>query len=160
MTGSIDQQAPNQGTVAHQDGVEVTRRPEEVAELEGLLLEGEEQEYFLELLMRKASPEQPRAALVARGKVAPTRGRKGRKKEKGDLRTEPPKEAAEEEVKEGATTGSASSQKGRIAPDLNGHPEAKGRGVAAGDQEEKERARGAQPTSGGECSRQKMSGYS
>ncbi len=34
---------------------------EKTPEPDGLLLEGEEQEYFLELLMRRASPERPTA---------------------------------------------------------------------------------------------------
>jgi hypothetical protein len=108
--------------------------------------------------MRKADPEQPRAALVTEGKAAPAKGRKGRKKEKGNPRGEPPGKAAKEEVKEGASSGSTSSRKERAAPDLSGHPEVKGRGVAADRQEEKECTMGAQPTSGGECSRQKTSG--
>ncbi len=45
---------------------------EESPELDGLLLEGEEQEYFLELLMRRASPERPRASLSTKSKAAPT----------------------------------------------------------------------------------------
>ncbi len=92
--------------------------------------------------------------------MAPTKGKKGRRKEKGGLIGEPLKKAAKEEVKEGAGSGSTSNQKERVAPDLNGHPEAKGRGVAAGDQEKRECSTGVQPTSGGECSQQKMSGYS
>jgi hypothetical protein len=154
----VGQQAPAQGTMGQREEAEAIRGTEEGAELDGLLLEGEEQEYFLELLMRKASPEQPRAALVTRGKAAPTKGRKGRKKEKGNLKGEPPGKAAEEEVKEEAVSGSTSSQKERAAPNLNGHPEVKGRGVAANGQEEKERTTETQPTSGGECSRQKTSG--
>ncbi len=160
VSESRGQQAPDQGTKGQHDGTEAMRGTEEIAELEGLLLEGEEQEYFLELLMRKASPEQPMEALVTRGKMAPTKGRKGLRKEKGGLRGEALKKATEEEVKEGAASGSASSQKEQVAPDLNGHPEAKGRGVAVGDQEERECSTGAQQTSGGECSRQKMAGYS
>jgi hypothetical protein len=62
-TDSIGLQAPDQGTKGQHDGLEAIRGTEEISELEGLLLEGEEQEYFLELLMRKVSPEQPRAAL-------------------------------------------------------------------------------------------------
>ncbi len=50
----------------------------------------------------------------------------------------------------------ASSLKKQVAPNLAGHPETKGRGVAEGGQEEKEHAARAQATSGGECSRQKM----
>jgi hypothetical protein len=71
----VGQQVPAQGTMGQREGAEAMGGTEEDAELDGLLLEGEEQEYFLELLMRKANPEQPRAALVARGKAAPAKGR-------------------------------------------------------------------------------------
>jgi hypothetical protein len=41
---------------------------EKASELDDLLLEGEEQEYFLELLMRRASPERPKAGQPAKNK--------------------------------------------------------------------------------------------
>ncbi len=44
---------------------------EKASELDGLLLEGEEQEYFLELLMRKASPERPKANQPTKGRDDP-----------------------------------------------------------------------------------------
>ncbi len=55
---------------------------------DGLLLEGEEQEYFLELLMRRTSPERPKAGLLAEsgidpsGGAATTRGKGTRKRKK------------------------------------------------------------------------------
>jgi hypothetical protein len=51
-------------------------------EVGDLLVEGEEQKYFLELLMRRASPERPRENLPAKGKADPARCRKGKNKEK------------------------------------------------------------------------------
>jgi hypothetical protein len=55
----------------------VIKAREETSETDGLLLEGEEQEYFLELLMRKASAERLEAA-PANGKEK----KKSRKKER------------------------------------------------------------------------------
>jgi hypothetical protein len=69
----------------------VVEASEETPESDDLLLEGGKQEYFLELLMRKASPERPKAGQAVEGlkdsrnKAASTRGqekRKNRKKEK------------------------------------------------------------------------------
>jgi hypothetical protein len=100
-------------------------------------VEGEEQEYFLELLMRKALPEQPKAVLTTEGKMTSAKSKKTRKKEKGVLRGGPSVGAASKGVKKGKTASSASSMKKQVAPDLVRHPEAKGRGVAEGDQEEK-----------------------
>jgi hypothetical protein len=54
----------------------------ESPEANGLLLEGEEQEYFLELLMRKESPEQPKPSLPEKSKATTSKGKKGRSKEK------------------------------------------------------------------------------
>jgi hypothetical protein len=57
-----------------------------------LLLEGEEGEYFLELLMRKTSPERPKADRPmggkedSRGKAAPTKGKDKKKSKKKALK--------------------------------------------------------------------------
>jgi hypothetical protein len=69
-------QCKKAGTV---EGGEKTSKPE------GLLLEGEEQEYFLELLMRRASPGRPKAGLSTKSKAAPAKGKKSKKKEKKAL---------------------------------------------------------------------------
>ncbi len=55
---------------------------ERPSEVEDLLVEGEEQEYFLELLMRRASPERPKESLPAKGKADPPRHRRARIKKK------------------------------------------------------------------------------
>jgi hypothetical protein len=66
-----------------------------------LLVEGEEQEYFLELLMRKASPEWPKESLPAKGKANPARRRKGKNKEKKARRGNLPRRATDEVPREG-----------------------------------------------------------
>jgi hypothetical protein len=101
---------------AHQETVEqsmmgqckkasIIEEDEETLEPDGLLLEGEEQEYFLELLMRRASPERPKAS-------QPTKGRdKERKKNKRKEKRAPEESLAGKEAgkreKEVKTTGQA-----------------------------------------------------
>jgi hypothetical protein len=53
------QEVVKQATVIQWKKADVAGGGERTSEPEGLLLEGEEQEYFLELLMRRASPERP-----------------------------------------------------------------------------------------------------
>ncbi len=86
------QEAVKQSTVGQCKKASVMERDEENPETDGLLLEGEEQEYFLELLMRTVSPERPKAsqpteskgdfkskAATAKGKEKKrTKGRRGR----------------------------------------------------------------------------------
>jgi hypothetical protein len=128
---------------------------EKTPEPDGLLLEGEEQEYFLELLMRRASPERPKASLPTKSKAAPTKGKKGRKKEKKALGKSLAGRIADERVKEKRATSPAGGLEKQPAPDLVNNPEAKSRGLAEDNQEKKEQATRPQATSGGECSGQK-----
>jgi hypothetical protein len=60
------QVAAEQPTVGQCKKASITEGDEKASELDDLLLEGEEQEYFLELLMRKASPERPEASQPAK----------------------------------------------------------------------------------------------
>jgi hypothetical protein len=156
----MDQEVIEQATMSQCKKADVAGGGERASGPEGLLLEGEEQEYFLKLLMRRASPERPKAVLATRGKVAPAQSKKGRKKEKRTLGGSLSGRMADEKVEEGRSASPASSLKKQMAPDLAGDPEAKGRGVAEDGQEEKECTARAQATSGGECSRQKMPGCS
>jgi hypothetical protein len=129
-----------------------------------LLLEGEEGEYFLELLMRKASPERPEAGRSvegregSKGKATSAKGKemkKSKKKEKKTLKkSNAAKEDGEQEGEKNAA-GLASSPEKRTAPDPLSNPEAKGRGLIAGDREEEKPATSSQTTSRGECSGQK-----
>ncbi len=128
---------------------------EKTSEPDGLLLEGEEQEYFLELLMRRASPERPKAGLPTKSKAAPAKGKKSKKEEKKALGKSLAGRIADERVKGERATSSAGGLEKQPAPDLANNPEAKGRGLAEGNQEKKEHATGPQATSGGECSGQK-----
>ncbi len=124
-----------------------------------LLLEGEEGEYFLELLMRKASPGKPKADQPTeakedlKSKAASTRGKdkkKGRKKALKESKAGAGVQGA------GKSTADLTSNQGKqAAPDLLSNPEAKGRGLVTGNREEEEPATRSKMTPRGECSGQK-----
>jgi hypothetical protein len=135
-----------------------TEEGEKALEPDGLLLEGEEQEYFLELLMRKASPERSKASQATKKKAVPVKGKEGKKnrrKEKKTLREDPAGKIADGQVKGERTTSPANSLEKQSAPDPASNPGTKGGGVAEDSREKKERATMSQATSGGECSGQK-----
>jgi hypothetical protein len=160
MTGS---KAVKQETVSQCKKAGTTGADKEASEPDDLLLDGEEQEYFLKLLMRKVSPEQPRTGQPARdednpkAKTAPAKGRgkkRSNKKEKKALKKSQARveRAQEREVE---VTGQASSLERQEIPDLLDNPEAKGRGLVDGNQEKKNRGARPHATSGEEWSGQK-----
>jgi hypothetical protein len=126
-----------------------------------LLIEGEEGEYFLELLMRRASPERPKADQPVgskedpKGKAAPAKGKDKKKNRKKALKGN--KVEAKGGAQEGEeSTASLTSKRGKQAgPDLLSNPEAKGRGLIKNDQTEAESTPRSETTSRGECSGQK-----
>ncbi len=139
---------------------------------EDLLIEGEEGEYFLELLMREAplgesNPASNKAGQPAKkegtskGKTASTRG-KGKKKNKGKTPREEDGATAQSEKKEASVQkeeGHVTSQPGKQAkattpPDPLINPEAKGRGLQGRGQPEARPGAGLTMTSRGECSGQ------
>ncbi len=89
-----------------------------------------------------------------KNKAASTRG-KGKKKD----RKKAPKESKAGASGQGAgksAAGPAGNQGKPVAPDLLNNPEAKGRGLITGHQEEEEPAARLKTIQRGECSRQKM----
>ncbi len=114
-----------------------------------LLVEGEEQEYFLELLMRKApssQPTEPKAEVSAlKGRRNKNLGKKIRKTRlsKGATGKEPRRE------KEADPVGGGERQ---VASNLAHNPEAKGRGLAGEGRQKGSQATAPPSTSGGECS--------
>ncbi len=70
------QEVVKQAAVGQCKKADIIEEGEEALEPGGLLLEGEEQEYFLELLMRRASPERPTAGLSTKSKAATAKGKK------------------------------------------------------------------------------------
>jgi hypothetical protein len=156
----VDQETSKQATVGQCKEVNATEKGETPLELEDLLVEGEEQEYFLELLMRRASPERPKESLPAGDRAAPTKGKKSRgrgKKAQGKGLTG---RMAEGEAKEEVTMNPASGRERQVASNFAHNPEVKGRGLTKKDQEKEGQATGPSATSGGECSGQKKPDYS
>ncbi len=156
----VDQKVAEQAAVGQCKKASTAEGSQEFPELDSLLVEGEEHEYFLELLMRRASPERPRANLSTKSKAAPTRGKKNRSKEKKVHGKSLAGRMANGKTKEGRTVSLAGSMERQVASDLAHNPEAKGRGLAEDVQQRKEQATGPPATSGGECSGQKTPDYS
>jgi hypothetical protein len=136
----------------------------QASEPDDLLLEGEEGEYFLELLMRKASPERPDAGRPmedkegSRGKAASAKNKKTKRDKKKEKKALKKGKAAKEEGKQGGgedAAGLTSNPEKRTAPDLLYNPEAKGRGLISGNREEEEPVTRSQTTPRGECFGQK-----
>jgi hypothetical protein len=136
-----------------------------------LLIEGEEVEYFLELLMREAPPEEPNPASSktnqpagteegSRGKTASARG-KGKKKDKkkaprggNGAATRPEEKETDPQKKEESVAGQSGKQIRTTPPDPFTNPEAKGRGLAGRSQTETRPGARPTTTSRGECSGQ------
>ncbi len=154
------QEVVKQAAVGQCKKADTIEGSEETPEPDSLLLEGEEQEYFLELLMRRASPGRPRASLSTKSKAAPAKGKKSRCKEKKAHGKSLAKRVANGRTKEEETTSLAGGLEKQSAPDLAHNPEAKGRGLAESNQQKKEQVTSPQATSGGECSGQKTPDYS
>jgi hypothetical protein len=138
---------------------------ERTPEPDDLVLEGEEQEYFLELLMRKASPKRPKEGHPVNGKgssndeAASAKGKekkRSKKKEKKALKKSETEKGASGQERKEIALGPACNVEKQAALDLLNNPEAKGRGLVAGHHGEKEQVTRSQATSGGECSGQKM----
>jgi hypothetical protein len=120
-----------------------------------LLVEGEEQEYFLELLMRGALLERPKESLPAKNDACPTKGKKSKNKGKKTRGKELSKRTIDEAPRKEEAADSAGGKERQVASNLAHNPEAKGRGLAEKDQQKKNRTAEPPATSGGECSGQK-----
>ncbi len=118
-------------------------------EVEDLLVEGEEQEYFLELLMRTASPERPRENPPAESEARSVRDRRRKNKEKKACKKNLGERAIDKATEEEEAVDMANGQERQVASNLAHNPEAKGRGLAEGGQQKKSKPAA---TSGGECS--------
>jgi hypothetical protein len=120
-------------------------------EVEDLLVEGEEQEYFLELLMRRASPERSKEGSPAKSEACSIRDRRRKNKEKKARKKNLAKGAASRVAKEEEAVDPTSGKEKQVASNLAHNPEAKGRGLAEEGQQKKIPQH--QPaTSEGECS--------
>jgi hypothetical protein len=91
-----------------------------------------------------------------RGKAAPAKGKDKKKSKKKFLKVNKAVAESEAQGEEKSAAGLTSSQGKLAAPDLRSNPEAKGRGLVAGEQAEEESTRRSKTTPRGECSGQKM----
>ncbi len=78
----VDREVSEQAAVGQCKGADTAEGGGKSPKLGDLLVEGEEQEYFLELLMRRASPEQPKGSLPTRSEATPPRIGRPRAKER------------------------------------------------------------------------------
>ncbi len=132
---------------------EVSADGQSEAESEGLLVEGDEREYILELLMREVPPNVEAGVHPARAELADLKGKRKRnlgKKLRKRLRMA--KSSAIKEPKKEGKAEAAERKKGQATTALTRKPGARGGGP--GDKERGERGHSATPTltSGGECS--------
>jgi hypothetical protein len=125
----------------------------EQSKAEGLLVEGEEREYVLELLMREAPPGSCASAHPAKAEPATLKGKRKRNLEKKlRKRMRTVREAAIKGPRKGEKRNTAGGGKSQVTINPPPNPEDKG-----GGQANRKRCRGDQhtassPTSEGECS--------
>ncbi len=134
--------------------VEADQEADNVEPIEGggLLVEGEEREYILELLMRRAPPGQVTENLPPKDEASSSRGRKNKSLVKKIRRRKLSRGATGEEPRREKTTNPAGGVERQVASNLAHNPEARGRGLAGGGLQERDQAAAPPPTSGGECS--------
>jgi hypothetical protein len=132
--------------------VSAEKSDERSPEGEGLLVEEEEQEYFLELLMRKASPERSTKSLPAKSVACSARDKRRKNKEKKARKKNLKGRVTGEVVKEEKTGDTANGKERQVASNLAHNPEDKGRGLAEKNQQRKSQSAEPPATSGGECS--------
>ncbi len=137
---------------------------EMASEADDLVLEGEEQEYFLELLMRRVSPERQQKGQTAsnksssKEKVAVSKGREKRRSKKKERKTLKKSEAgggAKGRGRKEKAKSPACNREEQATLNLLNNPEAKGGGPGASQHGEEKQVTRSQETSGGECSGQK-----
>ncbi len=148
----VDQESGKPATKDQCKKVSAKKSDERSSAGEGLLVEEEEQEYFLELLMRSVSPERSTRNPPAKSMACPARDRKGKNKEKKACKKNLKGGATGEAMKKKETGDPASGKERQIASNLAHNPEAKGRGLAEEDQQGRSQSAKPPETSGGECS--------
>ncbi len=125
----------------------------EQPEMGGLLVEGEEREYILELLMREVPSSQPTDTPSPRVEVNTLKGKRKRnlgKKLRKKLKSS--KGAAVREPRKEEKANPGGSRERRVASNLSHKPEAKGGGLAGGERGKGGQTAASSSTSGGECS--------
>ncbi len=125
---------------------------DEQLEVEGLLVEGEEREYVLELLMREVPPNQHASVHPTKAEIATLKGKKkinlGKKLRK---KLKLAKEATTREPKREGRVSAAGGKKNQVTSHLPCDPGVKGRVLAGKEQDRRNRPAASLPTSRGEC---------
>jgi hypothetical protein len=139
---------------------EVNADEQSEAESEGLLVEGDEREYILELLLQEIPPDVKAGMHPARAELATLKGK--RKRNLGKKLRKRLKMAKSAAIKEPKTEGKAESaekKRGQVTSALTRKPGAKGgdpsdKGGGPDDEGRSDRgpSTAPTPTSGGECS--------
>ncbi len=124
----------------------------EPCEMGDLLVEGEEREYILELLMRKAVPDQLTENRPPKNEASTFKGQKSKSLVKKVRRKKSSGGAIGKEPRKEKTTDPVGGVERQVASNLAHNPEVKGRGLAGESLQKKSQAAALPPTSGGECS--------
>ncbi len=129
------------------------KQGDEQSEVGGLLVEGEEREYVLELLMREAPPNQHASVHPTKVEIATLKGKKKRNLgKKLRKRLKLAKGAAIKELGKEGKASAAGGRGSRAASNLPRNREVKGRGLAGREQDRRNLPAASPPTSRGECS--------
>ncbi len=126
---------------------------DEQPEVEGLLVEGEEREYVLELLMREVPVSQHASVHPTKVEIATLKGKRKRnlgKKLRKKLKLA--RGAAIKEPKKEGKVDAAGGGENQVTSNLPRNPEVKGRGLASRERDRRNQPAASPPTSGGECS--------
>jgi hypothetical protein len=151
MEASVHQIGTEQGEEHVQEGISEDEQSE--AETGGLLVEGEEREYVLELLMREVPSNLHAGVHPARAEPATLKGKRKRnlgKKLRKKLKMA--RSAAIKEPKKEGKADAAERRRGQATSDLSRNPEAKGGSSVGKKQDRGDQSTASLPTSGGECS--------
>jgi hypothetical protein len=126
---------------------------DEQPEAGGLLVEGEEREYVLELLMREVPLSQHASVHPTKAEIATLKGKKKRnlgKKLRKKLKLA--RGTAIKEPRKEEKVNTAGGGENQVTTNLPRNPEAKGRGLAGRERSRRNQPAASLPTSGGECS--------
>jgi hypothetical protein len=168
VTAETGEEAIEQSSVSQCKKAGTTEGGEQASGSDDLLLDGEEREYFLELLMRKASPEQPKAGQPVEGRedsrseAASAKGKEMKKNKRKEKKALKKSKAAKGDGGRKGEKGAAdltNKPEKQATLDLLSNPEATGRGLTASDREKKEPVTRPRTTSSGECSGQMLPDY-
>jgi hypothetical protein len=133
--------------------VNAANQGEEQLEAEGLLVEGEEREYILELLMREAPPNLCASAHPAKAEPVTLKGKRKRNLgKKLRKRLKMARGAAIEDPRKEGKVDAAGGGKGQVSVNMSRSPEAKGGSLTSKERDRRDQPAASPPTSGGECS--------